>query len=134
MDHTQPQAASEETRMLRDLVAKFVERDLMPLEPAILKREATGGGFKLSEEEEKTLLARCQELGLWGLLALCLRAFCVGAGTYTGIEAVSNGLPVLRAPPVRRVRRCCPLRGQKRSGEGVPWPKRMTTSACRSNR
>jgi acyl-CoA dehydrogenase len=67
MDHNQPQAASEETRMLRDLVAKFVERDLMPLEPAILKREATGGGFKLSEEEEKTLLARCQELGLWGL-------------------------------------------------------------------
>lgn len=67
MDQNMPFAASEETRMLRDLVAKFVERDLMPLEPTILKREATDGGFKLSEEEEKGLLARCQELGLWGL-------------------------------------------------------------------
>jgi acyl-CoA dehydrogenase len=67
MDHNQPYAATEETRMLRDLVAKFVERDLMPLEPAVLKREATGGGFKLTEAEETALLARCQELGLWGL-------------------------------------------------------------------
>ena len=49
MDHNQPYAASEETRMLRDLVAKFVERDLMPLEPAVLKREAEGGGFKVIE-------------------------------------------------------------------------------------
>ncbi len=67
MDHNQPYAASEETRMLRDLVAKFVERDMMPLEPAVLKREAEGGGFKLSAEEEAGLLARCKELGLWGL-------------------------------------------------------------------
>ena len=67
MDHNQPYAASEETRMLRDLVAKFVERDLIPLEPAVLKRETEGGGFKLSAEEEAGLLARCKELGLWGL-------------------------------------------------------------------
>ncbi len=67
MDHNQPYAASEETRMLQDLVAKFVDRDLMPIEPAVLKREAQGQGFKLSEDEEKTLLARCRELGLWGL-------------------------------------------------------------------
>ncbi|WP_374377114.1 acyl-CoA dehydrogenase family protein, partial [Tabrizicola sp.] len=67
MDHHQPAAMTEETRLLRDLVAKFVERDLMPLEPAILKREATGGGYKLSEDEETHLLARCRELGLWGL-------------------------------------------------------------------
>jgi amino acid transporter len=38
------------------------------------------------------------ELGIVGVALLVLRAFCVGAGTFTGIEAVSNGLPVLRAP------------------------------------
>src|SRR5678816_1187861 len=30
--------------------------------------------------------------------ALMLKAYSMGAGTYTGIEAVSNGLPILREP------------------------------------
>jgi amino acid transporter len=38
------------------------------------------------------------ELGWLGLLALLLKAYSMGAGTYTGIEAVSNGLPILREP------------------------------------
>ncbi len=40
-------------------------------------------------------------VGWIGLLALTLRAYSLGAGTYTGIEAVSNGLPILREPRVR---------------------------------
>jgi alkylation response protein AidB-like acyl-CoA dehydrogenase len=68
MDHNPlPFAPTEETRMLQDLVARFVDKELIPLEPTILKREAEGKGFKLSEEEETRLLARCKELGLWGL-------------------------------------------------------------------
>jgi len=58
---------SEESRMLQELVAKFVERELMPLEPVILAREAAGGKSSLTEEEEAPLLERCRELGLWGL-------------------------------------------------------------------
>jgi amino acid transporter len=42
-----------------------------------------------------------QQIGLWATLFIFLRAFSMGAGTYTGIEAVSNGLPVLREPRVR---------------------------------
>jgi len=38
------------------------------------------------------------ELGWLGLAALMLKAYSMGAGTYTGIEAVSNGLPILREP------------------------------------
>ncbi|WP_160120778.1 acyl-CoA dehydrogenase family protein [Rhodovarius lipocyclicus] len=60
-------ALSDEDRMLQELVAKFVQNELMPLEPAILKREAEGGKYGLSEAEEAPLLAKCQELGLWGL-------------------------------------------------------------------
>lgn len=37
-------------------------------------------------------------LGLLGLSVIFFRAYSMGAGTYTGIEAVSNGLPILREP------------------------------------
>ncbi|HVU24492.1 MAG TPA: APC family permease [Opitutus sp.] len=40
------------------------------------------------------------QAGWFGLLALLLRAYSLGAGTFTGIEAVSNGLPILREPRV----------------------------------
>jgi amino acid transporter len=45
------------------------------------------------------------ELGLFGMLALMLKAYSMGAGTYTGIEAVSNGLPILREPRVQTGKR-----------------------------
>lgn len=53
--------------MLQDLVAKFVERELMPLEPRVLARDAEGKKWALTEEEEKPILQKCKELGLWGL-------------------------------------------------------------------
>src|SRR4051812_21340604 len=43
------------------------------------------------------------DLGTMGFLALSLlflRAYSLGAGTYTGIEAVSNGLSIMREPRV----------------------------------
>jgi amino acid transporter len=40
-------------------------------------------------------------LGLGGMAALFLRAYSMGAGTYTGIEAVSNGLQIMREPKVQ---------------------------------
>ena len=40
------------------------------------------------------------ELGWWKVGALLLTAYSLGAGSYTGIEAVSNGLPMLREPRV----------------------------------
>lgn len=44
-------------------------------------------------------------LGALGTLALLLKAFSMGGGTYTGIEAVSNGLQILREPRARTGRR-----------------------------
>ena len=58
---------SEEHRMLQDLVAKFVDRELIPLEKNVLAREMSGQKAALSAEEEEKLLATCKELGLWGL-------------------------------------------------------------------
>ena len=40
-------------------------------------------------------------LGTFGALLLFVRAYSLGGGTYTGIEAVSNGVPIMREPKVR---------------------------------
>jgi len=58
---------SEEHRMLQDLVARFVDEELMPLEPRIIEREVRGEHPVLTAEEEAPLLAKCKELGLWAL-------------------------------------------------------------------
>ncbi|MGB9629827.1 MAG: APC family permease, partial [Thermodesulfobacteriota bacterium] len=44
-------------------------------------------------------------LGGWGLFLLFLRAFSLGGGTYTGIEAVSNGLQIMHEPRVQTGKR-----------------------------
>jgi amino acid transporter len=41
------------------------------------------------------------EIGMVGVIALLLRAFAMGGGTYTGIEAVSNNVGMLREPRER---------------------------------
>ncbi|MEK7876044.1 MAG: acyl-CoA dehydrogenase family protein [Pseudomonadota bacterium] len=58
---------AEEYRMLQELAAKFVDHELMPLEAAVLAREASGQPIALTEQEEAPLLAKCRQLGLWGL-------------------------------------------------------------------
>jgi acyl-CoA dehydrogenase len=58
---------SEEHRMLKDLVARFVRDELMPLEPAVLRREAEGEGLGLGPAEHKRLDEVSKSLGLWGL-------------------------------------------------------------------
>ena len=44
-------------------------------------------------------------VGALGLFAIFVRAYSMGAGTYTGIEAVSNGLQIMREPKVRTARK-----------------------------
>jgi hypothetical protein len=39
---------AEEHRMLQDLVAKFIDRDVIPLEKAVLAREMSGQKSSLS--------------------------------------------------------------------------------------
>ncbi|HEX2612787.1 MAG TPA: APC family permease [Fibrobacteria bacterium] len=45
------------------------------------------------------------QLGFVGIVLLLLRSYSMGAGTYTGIEAVSNGMPILREPRVQTGKR-----------------------------
>ena len=58
---------AEEHRMLQELVARFVRDELMPLEAAVLARDAAGHGVSLAPEEKAPIDKRSRELGLWGL-------------------------------------------------------------------
>jgi len=66
-EHEMTTVLAEEYRMLQELAAKFVDNELMPLEAAVLAREMSGQPIALTEQEEAPLLAKCRELGLWGL-------------------------------------------------------------------
>lgn len=44
-------------------------------------------------------------IGVFGILLLFLRAYSLGGGTYTGIEAVSNGMQIMREPRVQTGKR-----------------------------
>ena len=57
----------EDHRVLKDLVARFVRESLLPLEPAVLRREAAGGQLALEPEEHRVLDEKSRALGLWGL-------------------------------------------------------------------
>lgn len=58
---------SDEHRMLKELTARFVRDELMPLEAGVLDREAKGQGLSLAPEEHARLDEISKQLGLWGL-------------------------------------------------------------------
>jgi len=60
---------------------------------------------QLSVSTANDLHNTVSQVGVWGTIFLVLKAYSMGAGTYTGIEAVSNGVPVLREPKVQTARR-----------------------------
>jgi amino acid transporter len=46
-----------------------------------------------------------KQIGFLAMFVIFMKAYSLGGGTYTGIEAVSNGLQILREPRVRTGRR-----------------------------
>jgi acyl-CoA dehydrogenase len=57
----------EDHRMLRDLVQRFVREELMPLEGAVLARDAAGEGAYLTPCERERLDRVSKDMGLWSL-------------------------------------------------------------------
>ena len=57
----------DEHRMLKDLVERFVRDELLPLETAVMAREAAGADPALPAADRARLDARSKELGLWSL-------------------------------------------------------------------
>ncbi|MFP5259949.1 MAG: APC family permease [Acidobacteriota bacterium] len=88
---------------------------LVPIFLAFLLSHALGLGYGLwsHARDLPALAARVgadvgaarTELGTLGMFLLVLHAYSMGAGTFTGIEAVSNGLPILREPKAQTGKR-----------------------------
>ena len=72
---------AEDHRMIADLVGRFVDDELMPLEASVLAREATGGGLTLSREETARIDAVSKTLGLWGRTTKALGKLLAGMVT-----------------------------------------------------
>jgi amino acid transporter len=64
---------------------------------------------EVTREVHGGLRATVGALGAFGALKLFVRAYSMGAGTYTGIEAVSNGLGLMREPRVPTAKRTMAL-------------------------
>lgn len=61
-------STDDETAMIRETVAKFVDRELIPLEPDYLRSRLPGSGHpELSAEQRERLRTVSKDLGLWGL-------------------------------------------------------------------
>ena len=65
---------------------------------------AWASGRRRSPAQVQTGIAD-PKLGLLAMLALLLHAYSLGAGTYTGLEAVSNSMPVIREPRVHNAKK-----------------------------
>jgi amino acid transporter len=59
----------------------------------------------LSQWTQESYRRDVASIGRWGILLIFLRAYSLGGGTYTGLEAVSNGLQIMREPKVQTARR-----------------------------
>jgi alkylation response protein AidB-like acyl-CoA dehydrogenase len=58
----------EQTAMIRETVARFVDRELIPLEPHYLQSKLPGAGHTgLTDAQRQRLRDVSKELGLWGL-------------------------------------------------------------------
>ncbi|MBI5574977.1 MAG: APC family permease [Deltaproteobacteria bacterium] len=60
---------------------------------------------RVSAQVSTDFSSAVKEMGWFGVGFLLMRAYSMGAGTYTGIEAISNSMPTLREPRVQTGKR-----------------------------
>jgi amino acid transporter len=93
----------ESIAVMAPIFATFVITHLLMLLDGIFTH--TTRLAPLAQEFKTGLNHDLSTIGLFGILMLFLRAYSLGGGTYTGIEAVSNGLQIMREPRVKTGKR-----------------------------
>jgi amino acid transporter len=93
----------ESVRLLMPVFLFFVATHVVLLVGAVLLN--AGRIPAVAAEVQSGLRTSLATLGFVGLFQVFARAYAQGAGTYTGIEAVSNGVQIMREPKVRTAQR-----------------------------
>ncbi len=75
----------------------------------VLNFDKTGAVVEMVGDGLRETGSKIRKVGPLALMLLFLHAYSMGAGTYTGIEAVSNSMPVMREPRVQNGKRPCVL-------------------------
>jgi amino acid transporter len=89
----------ESVQTIMPIFMAFVATHALLLTVAIFGH--LGDVATVAHETRVNLRHTVSALGTFGALVLFVRAYSLGGGTYTGIEAVSNGVQIMREPKVR---------------------------------
>lgn len=93
----------ESVAVLVPILLAFVGSHLLILGIAIGAR--AGQLVDVVAPVSRDLQQLAREHGALGALGSALRAYALGGAIYTGLESISNGVPILREPKVRSARR-----------------------------
>ncbi|MFH1227169.1 MAG: APC family permease [Planctomycetota bacterium] len=93
----------ESVTLLTPIFAVFIITHLVMLVAALSQNAYTMPAFVVDSAYQTKGLVK--DIGIWAMLFIILKSYSHGAGTYTGIEAVSNAMPTLREPRTSTARR-----------------------------
>jgi amino acid transporter len=93
----------ESVAVLIPIVVVFVVSHVVVLGLAIADRAGALPGIVAPVASDLGKLAR--EEGTFGAFGTVLRAYALGGAIYTGLESISNGVPILRDPKVQSARK-----------------------------
>src|SRR5207237_1297630 len=85
------------------IFAAFVVLHVLLLGGALVLH--AGSTLEVAREVSQGFARDRAQLGGLALLLVFLRAYSIGGSTYTGIEAVSNGIGIMREPRVQTAKR-----------------------------
>src|SRR5262245_60500870 len=95
----------ESVTMLMPIFLTFVVTHAILIVGAIALHIGNIGAVAVEVSQEVQADIANPDIGFLGMIGLLLYAYSLGAGTYTGIEAVSNSMPVMREPRVATAKR-----------------------------
>jgi amino acid transporter len=93
----------ESVQVLVPIFLIFIATHFLMIVVSVIQHFTQIPGVYIGAVREARLTAA--DIGLLPTLFIILRAYSLGAGAYTGIEAVSNGVQILREPRVANAKR-----------------------------